>query len=100
MTGAVLTDNLFSVFNVGTTFIMHCPEQSLTSCDTLQLWVDNETSMTGMSSLFNRVTATLSGLSNAFFGQTLAQSRLNAMMAYDQSNELFMVNISTDIYPT
>lgn len=50
--------------------------------------------MSGMTSLFNRVTATVSGLSNAFFGQTPAQARLNAMMAYDQSNELFMVSVS------
>lgn len=38
----------------------------------------------------------MSAISNAFFGQTLAQARLNAVASYDQSNELFKV--SSDIY--
>jgi cyclopropane-fatty-acyl-phospholipid synthase len=47
--------------------------------------------MSGFSSVSNRIVAALSGWSNAIFGQRLGQARLNAMAAYDQSNELFQV---------
>jgi cyclopropane-fatty-acyl-phospholipid synthase len=48
--------------------------------------------MTGLSSTVFRLTSAISGLSNAFFGQTRSQARLNAMASYDQSNELFKVS--------
>jgi cyclopropane-fatty-acyl-phospholipid synthase len=47
--------------------------------------------MANMSSTLHKVASTLSGWSNAFFGQTLGRARLNAMASYDQSNELFRV---------
>ena len=50
--------------------------------------------MTGISSLYGRLAAALSGLRNAFFGQTRSRARLNVIASYDQSNELFKVRIA------
>ena len=47
--------------------------------------------MAGLSTTVNRLASTISGLSNAFAGQTRTRARLNAIMSYDQSNELFKV---------
>jgi hypothetical protein len=47
--------------------------------------------MASLTSVFKRLNLAVSGLYNAFFGQTLAQSRLNAIESYDLSNELFKV---------
>lgn len=56
-----------------------------------QLWLDNQSRMTGLSTAVNRVTSAVSALSNAFTGQTRSRARLNAIASYDQSNELFKV---------
>jgi cyclopropane-fatty-acyl-phospholipid synthase len=47
--------------------------------------------MDNLSSAVSRVTSAISGLSNAFIGQTRSKARLNAIASYDQSNELFKV---------
>ena len=59
-----------------------------------QLWLDNQSTMSAISSLYGRVAAALSGLRNAFFGQTRSRARLNVIASYDQSNELFKVRIA------
>ncbi|EIN10178.1 cyclopropane fatty acid synthase [Punctularia strigosozonata HHB-11173 SS5] len=61
------------------------------------LWLDNESTMSGLSSGINKITSALSGLSNALFGQTLSQSRLNVIAAYDQSNDLFQAFLSREM---
>lgn len=45
--------------------------------------------MSNLSSFLNRLVSAISGLSNAFTGQTKSRARLNAIASYDQSNELF-----------
>ncbi len=57
----------------------------------LQLWLDNQSTVAAVSSVYARVLAAASGLRNAFFGQTRSRARLNAIASYDQSNELFKV---------
>jgi cyclopropane-fatty-acyl-phospholipid synthase len=47
--------------------------------------------MDNLTSAVSRVTSAISGLSNAFLGQTRSKARLNAIASYDQSNELFKV---------
>ena len=44
-----------------------------------------------LSSTVARLSSALSGLYNSFLGQTRSQARLNAIVSYDQSNELFKV---------
>jgi cyclopropane-fatty-acyl-phospholipid synthase len=61
-----------------------------------QLWLDNESGMDGLTSAVSRVTSAISGLSNAFLGQTRSKARLNAIASYDQSNELFKVYFEFD----
>lgn len=58
----------------------------------IDLWLDNSSAMTGLSSTLNRVVSALSGLSNGIAGQTRSKARLNAIASYDQSNELFKVS--------
>lgn len=58
-----------------------------------QLWLDNQSTVSAVSSLYSRVLAAASGVRNAFFGQTRSRARLNAIASYDQSNELFMVRL-------
>jgi len=45
--------------------------------------------MTSMTSIFRRLSTTVSGWSNAYFGQTRSRSRLNVIAGYDQSNDLY-----------
>ena len=59
-----------------------------------QLWLDNQSSMSAISSLYSRLASALSGLRNAFFGQTRSRARLNVIASYDQSNELFKVRFT------
>lgn len=47
--------------------------------------------MSGLRSSYNRIVTGISGLCNAFFGQTRSRARLNAIASYDQSNDLFKV---------
>jgi cyclopropane-fatty-acyl-phospholipid synthase len=53
--------------------------------------------MTGLGSVFCRFSALVSGLYNAFFGQSLTQARLNVMESYDQSNDLFKGFLSNEM---
>jgi cyclopropane-fatty-acyl-phospholipid synthase len=89
MVGEVQVENLKAVMDASSfRFLL---DLQLTYATTSQLWLDNQSGMTGLSSLMARVTSAISGLSNAFLGQTPSQARLNAMASYDQSNELFKV---------
>ncbi|KAI0078982.1 cyclopropane-fatty-acyl-phospholipid synthase [Panus rudis PR-1116 ss-1] len=63
----------------------------------MNLWLDNQSSMVGMSSAVGRVSSVLSALSNAILGQTRSQARLNAIASYDQSNELFQAFLSSEM---
>ncbi|KAI0318099.1 cyclopropane fatty acid synthase [Amylostereum chailletii] len=63
----------------------------------MNVWLENEAGMTGTMPFVARLTATLSGLSNAFFGQTLHNSKLNVIASYDQSNELFKAFLSDEM---
>lgn len=67
----------------------------------LQLWLDNQSTVAAVSSVYARVLAAASGLRNAFFGQTRSRARLNAIASYDQSNELFKVRprASAPLFP-
>ena len=56
-----------------------------------QLWLENESGMTSLNSIFKRFSSTMSGVYIALFGQSLTQARLNCITGYDQSNELFKV---------
>lgn len=56
-----------------------------------QLWLDNQSRMVSLTSVFKRFNLALSGLYSAFLGQTLTQARFNVVASYDQSNELFKV---------
>ncbi|KAI6128552.1 Mycolic acid cyclopropane synthetase-domain-containing protein [Pisolithus croceorrhizus] len=61
------------------------------------LWLDNEAGMGNLSSTANRIASAISGLSNAFLGQTRWKARLNAIASYDQSNELFKAFLSKEM---
>ena len=63
----------------------------------LQLWLDNYDGMVGLGSSLSRLTAVVSGLYNAFLGQSLSRARLNVMDAYDQSNDLFKGFLSREM---
>ncbi|KAI9572427.1 Mycolic acid cyclopropane synthetase-domain-containing protein [Boletus coccyginus] len=63
----------------------------------MDLWLDNESGMDGLSSTISRITSAISGLSNAFLGQTRSRARLNAIASYDQSNELFKAFLSKEM---
>ena len=53
--------------------------------------------MIGLNSTLTRISAVVSGLYNAFLGQSLSQARLNVMDAYDQSNDLFKGFLSEEM---
>ncbi|KAI0808152.1 cyclopropane-fatty-acyl-phospholipid synthase [Fomes fomentarius] len=63
----------------------------------MDLWLDNQSSMSALSSLYGRLAAAFSGLRNAFFGQTRSRARLNVISSYDQSNELFKAFLSKEM---
>ncbi|KAG1715671.1 hypothetical protein ID866_1475 [Astraeus odoratus] len=63
----------------------------------MDLWLDNEAGMSNLPSTVNRVASVISGLSNAFLGQTRWKARLNAIASYDQSNELFKAFLSKEM---
>ncbi|KAI0299755.1 Mycolic acid cyclopropane synthetase-domain-containing protein [Multifurca ochricompacta] len=63
----------------------------------MNLWLENESGMACLTSVFKRFCSALSGLTNALFGQTLIQARLNVVASYDQSNELFKAFLSKDL---
>ncbi len=54
-----------------------------------QLWLENESGIASLNSVFKRFSSAVSGVYIALFGQTLTQARLNCINGYDQSNELF-----------
>ena len=53
--------------------------------------------MIGLDSTLSSLSATVSGLYNAFLGQSLSRARLNVMDAYDQSNDLFQGFLSKEM---
>ena len=53
--------------------------------------------MVGLDSKLSRLNAMVSGLYNAFLGQSLSRARLNVMDAYDQSNDLFKGFLSKEM---
>ncbi|KAF9645341.1 cyclopropane fatty acid synthase [Thelephora ganbajun] len=63
----------------------------------MDLWLDNYDEMIGFDSTLSRLNAVVSGLYNAFLGQSLSRSRLNVMDAYDQSNDLFKGFLSEEM---
>ncbi|EIW82157.1 cyclopropane-fatty-acyl-phospholipid synthase [Coniophora puteana RWD-64-598 SS2] len=63
----------------------------------MDLWLDNEAGMDGLTPTIARISSALSGISNAFLGQTRSRARLNAIASYDQSNELFKAFLSNEM---
>ncbi|KAI0631650.1 cyclopropane-fatty-acyl-phospholipid synthase [Trametes polyzona] len=63
----------------------------------MDLWLDNQSTVASVSSLYSRLLAACTGLRNAFFGQTRSRARLNAIASYDQSNELFQAFLSKEM---
>ncbi|KAI0776930.1 cyclopropane-fatty-acyl-phospholipid synthase [Trametes elegans] len=63
----------------------------------MDLWLDNQSTVSSVSSLYSRLLAAFSGLRNAFFGQTRSRARLNVIASYDQSNELFKAFLSEEM---
>ncbi|KAH9895744.1 cyclopropane-fatty-acyl-phospholipid synthase [Cubamyces lactineus] len=63
----------------------------------MDLWLDNQSTVSSVSSLYSRLVAAFSGLRNAFFGQTRSRARLNVIASYDQSNELFKAFLSKEM---
>ncbi|KAH8115801.1 cyclopropane fatty acid synthase [Phellopilus nigrolimitatus] len=63
----------------------------------MDLWLDNRSGMAGLSTTLSKIVSTISGLSNAFTGQTRSRARLNAIASYDQSNELFKAFLSKEM---
>ncbi|KAH9175186.1 hypothetical protein EDB89DRAFT_1904070 [Lactarius sanguifluus] len=61
------------------------------------LWLENESRMTSLNSVFKRLSSAVSGVYIALFGQTLTQARLNCITGYDQSNELFKAFLSKEM---
>ena len=53
--------------------------------------------MTGLNSTLSKLSAMVSGLYNAFLGQSLSRARLNVINAYDQSNDLFKGFLSKEM---
>lgn len=86
-------DNLRGMMDVGPSSHLFTGER-LTY---LQLWLDNQDEMVGLGSTLSRFRAIVSGLQNAFLGQSLSRARVNAMVAYDQSNDLFKAFLSKDM---
>ncbi|KAH9849100.1 cyclopropane-fatty-acyl-phospholipid synthase [Lenzites betulinus] len=63
----------------------------------MDLWLDNESTVSAVSSLLARAFAAASALRNAFFGQTRTRARLNVIASYDTANELFMTFLSREM---
>ncbi|KAF9782351.1 Mycolic acid cyclopropane synthetase-domain-containing protein [Thelephora terrestris] len=63
----------------------------------MNLWLDNYDEMTGLDSTLSSLSAMVSGLYNAFLGQSPSRARLNVMDAYDQSNDLFKGFLSDEM---
>ena len=92
MIGDVEVDNLKAVMDVSFSILTN--EVDLSDMGDGQLWLDNQSVMTGLSSTVNKLASAISGISNALAGQTRARARLNAIASYDQSNELFKASNS------
>lgn len=63
----------------------------------MSLWLENESRMACLNSVFKRFGSAVSGVYIALFGQTLTQARLNCITGYDQSNELFKAFLSKEM---
>ena len=80
-------------------YVIHfsCFTQHFCNEGVSQLWLDNRTEMEfTLSSAAVRISSALSSIYNSFLGQTRSQAQLNAIVSYDQSNELFKVCSTTD----
>ena len=53
--------------------------------------------MVGLDSTLSKFSAVVSGLYNAFLGQSLSRARLNVINSYDQSNDLFKAFLSKEM---
>jgi len=53
--------------------------------------------MVGLDSTLSKLSAVVSGLHNAFLGQSLSRARLNVINSYDQSNDLFKAFLSKEM---
>ena len=53
--------------------------------------------MAGLDSTLSKFSAVVSGLYNAFLGQSLSRARLNVINSYDQSNDLFKAFLSEEM---
>ncbi|KZS88913.1 cyclopropane-fatty-acyl-phospholipid synthase [Sistotremastrum niveocremeum HHB9708] len=63
----------------------------------IDLWLDNRSGLTGLSTLAARAISTISAFSSAFLGQTHTRSRLNVIASYDTSNALFQCFLSKEM---
>jgi len=63
----------------------------------LELFIDNLSGVSKISSAYGRINAAITSLSNAFMRQSRSMARLNASTAYDQSNELFKAFLSKEM---
>jgi hypothetical protein len=48
-----------------------------------QLWLENESEMACLNSVFKRFSSAVSGVYIALFGQSITQARLNCITGYD-----------------
>lgn len=63
----------------------------------LELFIDNLSGVTAVSSIFSRMTALATSVSNAYIGQSRLNARMNAIASYDQSNTLFQAFLSKEM---
>ncbi|KZT40775.1 putative cyclopropane fatty acid synthase [Sistotremastrum suecicum HHB10207 ss-3] len=63
----------------------------------VELWFDNRSGLTGLSTFTARVVSFVTALSSAILGQTHTMSRLNVIASYDTSNAFFQCFLSTEM---
>ncbi|TFY67533.1 hypothetical protein EVJ58_g1554 [Rhodofomes roseus] len=63
----------------------------------IELFIDNLSSLSNISWLYNKTIAAVSGLWNAFAGQTHTRARLNVVASYDLSNEMYKAFLSKEM---
>lgn len=63
----------------------------------LELFIDNLSGVTAVSSIFSRMTALATSVSNTYIGQSRLNARMNAIASYDQSNTLFQAFLSKEM---
>ncbi|KAH9927606.1 cyclopropane-fatty-acyl-phospholipid synthase [Fomitopsis serialis] len=66
--------------------------------DDLQaLFIDNLSGLSNISWLYNKTIAAVSGVWNAFAGQTHSRARLNVVASYDLSNDMYKAFLSKEM---